>query len=220
MDEAAQGNPNDEERINKFLVNLFCRPHMWGVRTPHEFLQMLVMLAFFHHGPRDPDFFRRWEECLPDQLPRDDLTRWIERIQDDWFVAAGLPPDDPNLVQPVLKHRAYWAGKEPPKFIHPEERPVEIKINVHVDPVATCTECSARMARHSDPESGLIFFWCPICDEGGFFPELNILARVSKGLFDPEYRLRTWKVKAEELDVELPEFDFGGGDGAPGTPDS
>ena len=86
------------------------------------------------------------------------------------------------------------------------EQTVEIKINVQIEPVAICTQCSTNMATRS--KDGLIWFWCRTCNEGVFTPEANIRRDASRALFDPSFTIRTWKFKSRELGLEPPDFDF------------
>ena len=90
---------------------------MYGVQTPRKFLQMLLAVNFLLEGETDPHFFHVWCNCLASETWTEPFDVCLERMQDDWFRARGLPADDPKIVQPVLEHRAQWAGKKvvPPR---------------------------------------------------------------------------------------------------------
>ena len=165
---------------------------------------MLQAIGVLLDGPPDTSFDRIWSERLEFDIPGASVETCIEEMQDDWFRSMGFSADDPRLVRPVLEHRARWSGKKLRGSLSLPESPVEIRIDVQYTPIATCTECSTRMDSRSD--GVLIWFWCPTCDEGGFYVEQNIRRDVGRALADPSYRLRTWKAKSSKLPLDPPNF--------------
>jgi len=185
-----------------YLRDLFCRPRMFGVQKPREFFVMLQAIDVFLDRPPDSSFSRIWSERLEFDIPGASIESCIEEIQDDWFRSMGLSADDTKLVQAVLEHRARWSGQKPDESLSLSKLPVEIRIDVQYVPVATCTECSTLMGSRSD--GALIWFRCPMCDEGVVCPEQNIRRDVGRALADPSYRVRTWKTKWNKLPPEPP----------------
>jgi hypothetical protein len=191
--------------VSGFLENLFCRPRMYGVANPGEFLQMLLVIDHFLDGNTDPHFYHVWRSCLASDTSDEPFETCVERMQDDWFRARSLSKDDSVLVRSVLQHRARWSGQvvEVPDF----QPTVEIKIDVHYVPLATCTECSTLMA--SRLKDGLVWFWCPICDQGLFIPEGNIRRDAVRTLFESSFSIQSPKFVWDTPPAGRPDFDFG-----------